>query len=351
MNRPIALVYAKSASRQLAGMDLIRWTQMGTHLQALGHEVHLVTNRPDGVESLAGLPVIDSQQADWDGYYAIKGSYQHSVPLLPDHPRLIVRMCRVALPDEPDRDLSRRDAILDHQAWIADHARFVAVNDSLNAERWKNFYGERQQVLIVPTGCPSSIPESNQNPFPSESKIVLFCGSVTAIRMVPFLNQVARNLADRDANFQVHILGRNRLHLYSDSPPQFDPQVIHLHEAVSQEVAWQYLRHADVGVAISPSENQFESELSKIYYYLRAGLPTVCETSALNGNLVTETGHGYVVDHDDPEQFAAAILRAAEFPNQHQPTMEQMAKEHSWKNRASTYAKALEIDADRERQK
>ena len=348
MERPIALVYAKSAARELTGMDLIRWTELGKQFHELGHEVHLVTNRPDGIESLAGLPVFDCREANWDHYYAIKGSYQHSVPLLPEHPRLIVRMCRVARPDEPDRDLSRRDEVLAHQKWIANHARFIAVNDPLNASRWRELYGDNQQIIIVPTGCPEVIPAPKQNPFPSKSRIALFCGSVTAIRMVPFLNDVARSLAARDSEFELHVLGRNRLHLYSDSPPEFNLDLIHLHEPVSQEEAWQYLHHADVGVAVSPSANRFESELSKIYYYLRAGLPTVCETSALNRDLVEQTGHGIIAGHDDPEQFATAILRAAEMPRNHSSTMELMSNRHSWKSRAETYVTALNEDALRE---
>lgn len=348
MDRPIALVYAKSASREISGMDLIRWTELGRQFQELGHEVHLVTHRSDGVESLAGLPVVDISEVDWQHYYAIKGSYQHSVPLLPEHPRLIVRMCRVASPDEPDRDLSRRDAILAHQEWIAQHVRLVAVNDSLNAKRWRQLYGDKQQVVIVPTGCPNHIPEPQENPFPSDSKIALFCGSVTAIRMVPFLNEVARSLAQQNPSFELHVLGRNRLHLYSDSPPEFDRDLIHLHEPVSQEQAWQYLHHADVGVAVSPSENLFESELSKIYYYLRAGLPTVCEKSALNKDLVQQTDHGVVAPHDDPEAFANAIMSASEMAKNHQPTMQWMSDKHSWRNRAETYLRAIHGDAFQE---
>lgn len=349
MNPSIALVYSKSVAMEIAGMDLIRWVEMGTHLRALGYQVDLVTNRPDGLESLAGLPVIDSRFARWDSYHAIKGSYQHSVPLLPEHPRLIVRMCRVAAPDAPDRDLSRRSEILGHQDWIARHARFVAVNDPLNARCWQRLYGDRQQILIVPTGCPESIPERQQSPFSDGKTIVLFCGSVTSIRVVPFLNQVARLLADRDPNFQVHVLGRNRLHLYSESPPQFDPKVIHLHEPVSHEAAWQFLRNADVGIAISPSENLLECELSKIYYYLRSGLPTVCEESALNSNLVEESGHGIIVGHNSPEQFAEAIIHSAELPGDLKSVRTHMATQHGWGKRAEVYVNALKKDENRGR--
>ena len=85
MAKSIAIVYSKDASSAHSGMDLIRWIEMGACLRDLDHDVHLVTDRPNGVRAIAGIPVVDSQDADWNGYEARRAASERLQCRLPSH--------------------------------------------------------------------------------------------------------------------------------------------------------------------------------------------------------------------------------------------------------------------------
>ena len=68
--------------------------------------------------------------------------------------------------------------MLRQQERIRELAAIVAFNDEVNAQRWRDRYGDSQQILIVPTGCPERLPDEAQNPFPKDKRIVLFTGNV-----------------------------------------------------------------------------------------------------------------------------------------------------------------------------
>ncbi|MCH8251821.1 MAG: glycosyltransferase [Planctomycetes bacterium] len=337
----VAMVYSKDASRQTAGMDLIRWIEMGHQLASCGWTVHLVTDKPAGIRKLRELPVVDAAAASWERYDAVKVCYQHSIDLVPPHPCIIVRMCRVADEHRPKRDHIRRKAVLAQQERVSEIARFVSFNDQENARRWRAMYGNRQETLLVPTGCPESIPTARNDPFRTGRRVVLFAGSLTAPRFVGALNALAERLRSVVPDVDVHFVGRNRLHVYGVSGAELDPGLIKIHAPVRVEESWQYLLHADVGVALAPSEDAFESELSKIYYYLRAGLPVVTESNVPNRTLLEETGHGFVAEYDDVGDLVTRIAEALELETRHPEVMGYMAAKHSWRGRAEVYVNAL----------
>ncbi len=338
----IALVYAKNASSPPTGMDRIRWRQIGGHLAELGHEVHMVTDQPAGVRAVNGLPVQRHTDVCWDEFDLVKVCYQHSINLVPAHPALIVRMCRVVDARRPRRDGARRARYLQNQQRIAEVARFVAFNGSHNADRWRLKYGDRQEILIVPTGCPVRIPVPLASPFEPGRRIILFCGSITSPRFTTVLNRVGRGLARLGSDAQLHIVGRNRLHLYEGRTEPLDRTVMHVHEAVDEESAWQYILHADVGVAPAPSDDEFESELAKIYYYLRGGLPVVTESTVSNRSLVAETGHGAVAQFGNTRDLLDKIGVALSLRPRNARVMAHMAATHGWNRRAGVYADVLQ---------
>lgn len=338
----IALVYKKCASADIAGMDLIRWTEIGSQFLALGCEVDLVTHQPDGVSHLRGLPVRDARAVNWDDYDAVKVCYHHSIDLVPPHRRMTARLCRVVDETLPARDSGRRAEILEQQDRISEIATFVAVNDAENANRWRARYGDAQQLLIVPGACPEVIPKPQASPYRSGRRIVLFCGSLTSQRFPAVLNRVAKLLLAHDQTIEVHLVGRDRLHLYGGAAEPLDPNLVHIHPPVDHLACWQYIHHADVGLALAPSSDSFEGELTKIYYYLRGGLPVVTESAALNCHLVEETGHGRVVNYDDSADLVQGIVAALELPTGDAATMRYMRTRHSWRQRAQVHLRAWE---------
>lgn len=336
----VALVYTKSAKAPPRGMDIIRWLAIGHALEAQGVEVELVTNHPGGVAAMEGLRVRPAAEAPWDDYDLVKVCYQGSLVAVPEHRAICVRMCRVVDEEFPKRDDGKRAEYLAQQEEIAARARFVAFNDAINARRWMERYGTRQRVVLTPTGCPREVPSPGPSPYPPGPPVLLHCGSVTSLRLLEALPRLADALERARMPVRLAHLGRNRLHLYGGRGLRLDPRVWDLGET-DVDATWNYLHHAGAGLALAPSEHVFESELSKIYSYLRAGLPVVTEDSVPNRTLIETTGHGAIAPYDAVEGWLAAIEQALRLPAGHAPTAAYMVAHHTWDQRARTYRELL----------
>src|SRR5262245_11284875 len=337
--RRIALAYSTNPTRGIQGMDMIRWVAMGHSFRRMGYKVRLVTDRRRGLDRVDRLHLSSAERTDWSEFDAIKVSYQASIELVAPHPNLIVRMCRVVDEEFPKRDDHRRAEMLLQQQRISELASMVSFNDEENAARWRRRYGSRARILIVPTGCPETLPEVNDSPFAQGRRIVLFTGSLTSHRFPGVLNELARRLR---SDVEVHFVGKNSLQHYAGESEPLDPAVVHVHDAVSEEQTWRFVLHADAGIALAPSEHAFESELSKIYYYLRGGLPVVTESSVPNRTVAEDLGLGAVAKYGDLDDLVAKTLTALSMTPRQPAIMQHMADRHSWSARARVYDEALQ---------
>ena len=101
---------------------------------------------------------------------------------------------------------------------------------------------------------------------------------------------------------------------------------------------WDYIQAADLGLALAAGPDRFDNDLSKIYYYLRGGVPVVIERPAVQVDLVRELGHGLVFDHGDRAGLAAAATEALARPFAERTTvMDYMARNQAWDRRAEVY--------------
>jgi hypothetical protein len=108
--------------------------------------------------------------------------------------------------------------------------------------------------------------------------------------------------------------------------------------AVAAAAIWDWQRSARAGVVLAQGPVQ-DNESSKIYYYLRTGLPVVCERPVPNAWLVERSGHGALTPYDDVEAMAAAALAAR--PPDGRGVIDWMIAEHSWDARAALYEPLL----------
>ncbi|MFM8560101.1 MAG: hypothetical protein ACKOC6_10980 [bacterium] len=337
----IALAYSANPTRAIQGMDMIRWVAMGHRLRRLDYKVRLVTDRRRGVDRLDRIHLTSADRMDWSECDAIKVCYQASIELVPEHPHIIARMCRVVDEEFPRRDDHRRAEMLRQQELFAERAAVVSFNDEVNARRWRERYGAHQRILIVPTGCPEWLPKEVSNPYAPGERVVLFMGALTSHRFPGALNGLARRLREAAPDVRVHVLGKDSLKHYAGESEPLDLSLVTLHEPVDEERTWDYVLHAGVGVGFAPSEHEFESELSKLYYYLRGGLPIVTESTVPNRTLVAETGHGAIAAYDDLDDFAHRVLEALRLPARDERVMRHMAEHHSWLARARVYDAVL----------
>src|SRR6202035_1980493 len=92
---------------------------------------------------------------------------------------------------------------------------------------------------------------------------------------------------------------------------------------------WNWQRHANVGLVLAQGPIQ-DNESSKIYYYLRTGLPVVCERGVPNSWLLEQTANGAVVDYCDILGMVEAAIRFTKSPPELNGLVKHMVEKHSW---------------------
>ena len=72
-----------------------------------------------------------------------------------------------------------------------------------------------------------------------------------------------------------------------------------------------FFGHAHVGIVVSAGSFMHNNESTKIYHYLRAGLPVVSESGFPNDDVVRQAGLGFVVNSGDLVGMAQRVEEAS----------------------------------------
>jgi hypothetical protein len=107
------------------------------------------------------------------------------------------------------------------------------------------------------------------------------------------------------------------------------------------ERTWDFFHYADVGVVVSAGAFMHNNESSKIYHYLRAGLPVVSESGFPNDHVVREAECGVVVDAPDMPALADAIAEAARTRWDKERAVRYILAYHTWRQRVRVYDELL----------
>jgi len=335
----IGIVFHKNPFAPAAGIDVVRLRALAGGLIRRGINAEIVSpvekeGLLDGIIPVRGLSVLDRP----DCYDLVKTSYHYSIELLGRYRGPVVsRIVRVVDGKLPERDEPFREKLLRCQDLIRARASAVALNNAENQERWRRLYGDHPATVLVPTGCPAKIPPVRGNPYSPDERVILFLGSLAAERMVRILNEAARRLADV-ARF--HLVGLNKACMYGgDESCRLDPLIVD-HGEIPEDRAWDYIRHADIGLALATGPHPFDNDVSKILNYLRGGLPVLSEEPILNNDLIRATGLGRTFGHGDLAGLVSAALDLlGNLPlDRKEAAQGFMIREHSWDRRVGVYA-------------
>jgi hypothetical protein len=331
-------------------MSYIRWLEMSRALARLGHEVDVATVEP-GVgrwlpvrmgERLRRVPLA---RVRWDRYDVVKTEFHAGFETLErhggaGHPRIVSNLgSLVDREDVPGVYFTgaRRAALFSVQERIAARSRHVTVLTAASLARWRARFGDAGAPFLVPGAADDAVPAPGSDPYPADGTIrCLFAGNVydavsqaeAHATLVAKLDGLGRRLAARGARLWVMGTGDARA---------IDPRHVALLGPVPYARSWDRLHHAQVGVvlALGPAPN--ENESTKIYHYLRVGLPTVCEAGFPNQELVTEVGLGSVVPNGDLDALADAVIAAARATWDRRRAVEAILARHTWLHRARLY--------------
>lgn len=328
----IAIVYFRDPRGPRDGMDLIRWRELARELWQLGHEVDMVSPAAPTTVIAQGFGIRNlSEVVDWDAYDVVKTRSHKDILSVPEHRFIVSRIGRVVDAHQPSHQWALREERIQCQRLVHARSRAVIFTCPEAIPRWQDLYPDGPSCFVLPTGCPTFTPEPSKNPYTTERNVV-FVGSLTSSRFVERLNALGRALKARSVH--LYFLGRNQLDLYRETDEDLDPFFVTTLGCVEESRTWDYLYHADVGVTFARSADVADSDSSKLYYYLRAGLPTVSEEHVASNYLIHETGFGSVARYNDIGDMADRALEWIGRREGSVSVQDFMIRNHSWECRA-----------------
>jgi hypothetical protein len=348
----IAVVYRRERFPDLltASMSHLRFFRMAEALARRGYQVDIIINRQDQIVTLSPrLREVPLKLVHWDDYAVIKTVFHEGMRTLiaeggGDHPFIISKLGSVVASSEHVgvhfyRDVRRE--LYNLQCEVAKRSRAVTVLTMPSRELFRSEHGEKQ-ILLVPTGVDAHIPEPGPNPFPQmgiTAPVAIFAGNLYDGARQPEVNRLWQERLNRLGR-ALKVRGVQLVAMGVGSTNLLDPQALLHVGAFENRAYWNWQRHAAVGIVLAQGLVQ-HNESSKIYYYLRTGLPVVCEAPVPNAALITELGHGVLCAYDDSEEMADQAAWFCHHPPENHQVIERMIAEHSWDLRAATYDNIL----------
>jgi glycosyltransferase involved in cell wall biosynthesis len=83
------------------------------------------------------------------------------------------------------------------------------------------------------------------------------------------------------------------------------------------------------------------NESTKIYHYLRVGLPVVSESGFPNGHVLLESGLGVITEAGDLQAMADQVCQVAAHPGDRDRAIQYILTQHTWDRRAAIYDAVL----------
>lgn len=339
-------------------MAYLRWFKVAEALARCGHSVDLAI--PDEAFEWSATPApttvnqVPLSQIDWHRYDLVKTVFHHGFDTLianggGDHPCILSKLGSVVALEDRDGIYFHgevRQRLYTTQQRIAATSRYITVLTEGGRRLWVECHGRAGDLMLVPGAVDRDIPPPLADPYPADSpQRCLFAGNIYDSTSQPEANRVLSDKLNRlgarlrERGFRVHFLGNG-------DTSHFDPDCITDLGTVPYERSWDYLYHADVGIVVSAGAFMHNNESSKIYHYLRAGLPVVSESGFPNDHVLRESNGGFLVHGENMTRMAECVVEAAARDWNRERMVGYVLDNHSWDQRTHVYARLLEGNAD-----
>jgi hypothetical protein len=333
-----------------ADMSYIRWLKVSEALARCGHQVDIATNEPgwwtrrSPIEMTENLRRVSLSRVNWTHYDVIKTLFHVGFDTLEayggdHHPFIISKLGSVVASEDMEGIYFYgrvRKNLYSTQEKINRSSRYVTVLSHPAKDLWRKCFDRKNQMLIVPGGVDSDIPPPGVDPYPERRGTrCLFAGHVYTRSSQPEankvlimkLNELGKLLAGRGA--RLYMLGSGDVRRLNRN------HVTYLGTSSYHE-SWDYFHFADVGIVVSAGVHH-NNESSKIYHYLRAGLPVVGEAGFPNDNVVCESRLGFVTENGNLEQLAEKVEDAARKNWNRDDAVRYILNHHTWDRRVEIY--------------
>lgn len=357
MSRIITVYSRELRTTRLVEMGFIRWYRISAALARLGHQVDIASaelrRRFSGpTTAAAGTPrIVPLHRVRWSDYDVVKTLFHSGFETLrryggAAHPFIIAKLGSVVGPVDMEGIYfygRTRQQLFATQEAIQRTARYVTLLTEPAVRLWHECLGPTPAVLLVPGAVDARIPPPRRNPYARDARSsCLFAGNFyknsrssqpeAHDTLTTKLNELGGLLDARGARLYVLGPGESR---------DLDGRFVTYCGVVPYEESWDYLYHAAAGIVVSAGEWMHNNESTKIYHYLRAGLPVVSEAGFPNDHVVRESGLGFVVDNGDLERMAERVIEAATRSWEREHAIDYVLRHHTWDRRAEQYDRLL----------
>ncbi len=333
-------------------MSTVRWVRMSEALADLGYEVDIITNaRGSTIPPRPNLRLVPFPEVDWSSYDVVKTLFHSGFGALAahggaDHPFIIANLGSVVGSRDGIAGVhfygEERAALFAMQQDIACRSRYVSVLTAASRQLWREELGETNRLLLIPTGVDRTVPAPRTNPYRGVGdRIAVYVGTLyrSTQRDINLLwqdrlNRVGHRLTRK--GIRLCVVGRG-------STDRLDADAVTFLGPVENDRVWDYHYFADVGLVLAQGAVQ-HNESSKLYYYLRAGLPVVSERPVPNNDLIDSTKLGYVCDFGDDDAMAELIDAASRQVWARDDAVAYMLARHTWDHRARVYDALLRAE-------
>ena len=355
MHRPIrmATVYRRHAfDPSLAcDMSLTRWFRISEAFAERGYGVDVIVSANTGLQSTPKFRCVSLDDVDWNQYDVVKTLFHEGFNTLSErggdqHPFIISKLGSVVGRSNQTEGVhffdTEREELFETQTKINARSRYITILTEQSRELWANEHGRTENVLYVPTGVDRTIPPPGESPYGStKEKIAVYIGNlyVTTQPEINLLWQTRLNSLGR-------LLKHKGIRLYLVGPAKTDrleADAVTYLGPVDNSRIWDYQYFADVGIVLAQGAVQ-HNESSKIYYYLRTGLPVVSEAPIPNNHIIREANLGLIADYADDRAMAEMIEAAIFRKWDRDAAVKYMLQNHTWDKRVEVYDRLIKSE-------
>ena len=347
----IAVVFRDQPLQTIRVQDMaaVRWLRVSRALSRAGFSVDVIVSGVDKVSHKGpNLRYVPATHADWDRYDVVKTLFHTGFDALvryggASHPFIISKLGSVVGSRDGVEGVhfygGEREGFFETQKVIAQKSRYVTILTEPSIELWRQEHGHGNKMLFVPTGVDRMVPFASTNPYQDfKEKIAVFIGNFYSGKQKEVnllwqlkLNELGGMLKNKGVRLCVVGAG---------DAENLDERLVTYLGPVEHSKIWDYHYHAHVGIVLAQGPVQ-HNESSKIYYYLRTGLPVVSEEPVPNNYLIETTGLGYISKFNDSVMMAEMIEAAAHRDWDAGPAIQEMVAQHTWDDRVDTYRRLI----------
>jgi len=297
-------------------------------------------------ENLRRVRVCDVR---WSDYEAVKTLFHLGFQTLEtyggtSHPFIISKLGSVVAREDRDGIYfygPNRENLYAIQERINRTSTYVTVLSEPAKELWQACFGPRANLLLVPGAAEKVVPPPRRDPFPRDDRIrCIFAGNIYTEQSQPEANRV---LVDK-LNRLGRLLSAAGVRLYLLGPgdvSRLDGRHVTYLGMIPYELSWDYLHFAHVGIVVAAGPAMHNNESTKIYHYLRVGLPVVSETGFPNDDVVRQSRLGFVVENGNLELMAQRIEETAHTDWDRESAIRYILANHTWDGRVEVYDQIL----------